>query len=103
TSDGSGNVVLSWDGAQGNGRDIAGYHIVLADGTQRDVGAVATVTLPGHVGTTYTYTIQSKNSGGLQSAPKTSTGSAVPTPRAPTISATQSGSSVVYNWGPGVS
>ncbi|HEY9026817.1 MAG TPA: Ig-like domain-containing protein, partial [Burkholderiaceae bacterium] len=56
TNDGSGDVVLSWDGAQGNGRDIAGYHIVLSDGSQHDVGAVATVTLPGHVGTTYTYT-----------------------------------------------
>jgi hypothetical protein len=103
TSDGSGDVVLSWDGAQGNGRDIAGYHIELSDGTSHDVGAVATVTLAGHVGTAYTYTIRSVNSGGLQSAAKNSTNSAVPQPRAPTITATQNGTTVVYSWQPGAS
>jgi hypothetical protein len=102
-SDGSGNLTLNWGGAQGNGRNIAGYHIVLmAGGAQAgvaDVGTVATTTMAGHVGTTYTYTITAKNTGGLSSSPKSSDNSAMPKPSAPTISASQSGQSAVFSWG----
>jgi hypothetical protein len=103
TNDGSGNVVLSWSGAQGNGRTVSGYHIVLSDGTQKDVGAVATVTLPGHVGTSYTYTIAAENDGGLMSPPRSSTNSAVPQPGRPTASASGNGQTVTYSWGPAAS
>ena len=97
-NDGSGNVILSWDGAQANGRAITGYHIVLSDGRELDVGMVVTTTVSGHVGTTYSYTVQAKNAGGLSDA-KSSTNQATPAPGAPSISATQSGSDVVLSWG----
>jgi len=100
TSDGSGNVVLNWTGANGNGRTISGYHIVLSDGTQKDVGNVVTTTMPGHVGTTYTYTITATNSGGKSSPPASSGNSATPKPGAPTASASSSFNSVTMNWGP---
>lgn len=99
TSDGSGNLVLNWTGANGNGRTISGYHIVLSDGTQKDVGNVVTATLPGHVGTTYTYTITATNSGGKSSPPASSSNSATPKPGPPTASASSSYTSVTVSWG----
>jgi hypothetical protein len=99
SSDGSGNLVLNWVGANGNGRTISGYHIVLSDGTQKDVGNVVTATLPGHVGTTYTYTITATNSGGKSSAPANSTNSATPKPGPPGASASSSYNSVTVSWG----
>ena len=98
SSDGSGNVVLNWAGANGNGRTISGYHIVLSDGTQKDVGNVVTATLPGHVGTTYTYTIVATNGGGKSSTPASSGNSATPKPGAPGASATNSLTTVTYSW-----
>ena len=90
TADGSGNLTLNWSGAQGNGRTISGYDIVLSDGTHEGASAVATTTMPGHVGTTYTYTIVTANNAGRKSsAPTTSSNSAQPKPGAPTASATQ--------------
>jgi len=103
TTDGSGNVVLSWTGANGNGRTISGYHITLSDGTQKDVGNVVTTTMPGHVGTSYTYTITATNSGGATSPPANSTNSATPKPGAPSASASSSFKSVTVNWGPAAS
>ena len=100
TSDGSGNVVLNWTGANGNGRTITGYHIALSDGTQKDVGNVVTTTMPGHVGTSYTYTITATNSGGISSSPASSGNSATPKPGPPTVSASNSFSSVTVGWGP---
>lgn len=99
TTDGSGNVVLSWTGANGNGRTISGYHIVLSDGTQNYVGNVVTTTMPGHVGTTYTYTITATNSGGKSSPPADSVNSATPKPGAPTVSASSSYTTVTMSWG----
>lgn len=99
TTDGSGNVVLSWTGANGNGRTISGYHIVLSDGTQKDVGNVVTTTMPGHVGTTYTYTITATNSGGKSGPPASSVNSATPKPGAPSVSASSSYNTVTVSWG----
>ena len=99
TSDGSGNVVLNWAGANGNGRTISGYHIVLSDGTQKDVGSVVTATMPGHVGTSYTYTIVATNSGGKSSTPASSSNSAAPKPGPPSVSASSSSNSVTVSWG----
>jgi hypothetical protein len=99
TTDGSGTLVLNWTGANGNGRTISGYHIVLSDGTQKDVGNVVTTTMPGHVGTTYTYTITASNSGG-KSGPSASSGnSATPKPGAPSVSASSSFTTVSTSWG----
>jgi hypothetical protein len=99
TADGSGNLVLNWTGANGNGRTISGYHIVLSDGTQNDVGNVVTTTMPGHVGTTYTYTITASNSGGKSGPPASSGNSATPKPGAPSVSASSSFTTVSTSWG----
>ncbi|HEU0205610.1 MAG TPA: Ig-like domain-containing protein [Pseudolysinimonas sp.] len=99
TTDGSGNVVLSWTGANGNGRTISGYHLVLSDGTQKDVGNVVTTTMPGHVGTTYTYTIVATNSGGASSTAASSSNSGIPKPAPPTASASSTDNSVTVSWG----
>ncbi len=98
TTDGSGNVSLSWASANGNGRTVTGYHIALSDGTQKDVGAVTTATLPGHVGTSYSYTITATNSGGKTSPPANSSNSAIPKPGNPGVSATSSNTTVTYTW-----
>ncbi|MEO6115417.1 MAG: Ig-like domain-containing protein [Pseudolysinimonas sp.] len=100
STDGSGNLTLNWSGASANGRPISGYHITLSDGTQKDVGAVATTTMPGHVGTTYTFTIVTQNNGGANSsAAASSSNSAVPKPGAPSASASNSGTTVTFTWG----
>ena len=98
TADGSGSLSLSWASANGNGRTITGYHIVLSDGTQKDVGAVTTATLPGHVGTSYSYTITATNSGGATSTPSNSVNSAIPKPGSPGASATSDHQTVSYSW-----
>lgn len=98
TSDGSGNVVLNWTGANGNGRTISDYRVTLSDGTQKVVGNVVTTTMPGHVGTTYTYTIVATNSGGASSTPASSTNSAIPKPGPPGASATSNQTTVTYTW-----
>ncbi len=98
STDGSGNLVLNWTGANGNGRTISGYHIVLSDGTQKDVGTVVTATMPGHVGTTYTYTITATNSGGKSSPPASSSNSATPKPGPPGASASSNHTTVTYSW-----
>jgi len=73
TSDGSGNVVLNWGGAAGNGRDIDGYRITVSPGgAVVEVGAVTTTTIPGQVGTATSYSIVTLGQGG-QSAPFSST------------------------------
>jgi hypothetical protein len=100
STDGSGNLTLNWSGASANGRPISGYHITLSDGTQKDVGAVATTTMPGRVGTSYTFTIVTQNNGGANSsAPATSSNSAIPKPGPPSAGATNSGTTVTFTWG----
>ena len=98
STDGSGTLTLDWSGASANGRPISGYRITLSDGTQKDVGAVATTTMPGHVGTTYSYTIVTLNSGGKSSPPALSSNSAVPRPGVPGASATSDHTTVTYSW-----
>jgi hypothetical protein len=98
TSDGSGNLVLSWTGTNGNGRTISGYHLALSDGTQKDVGNVVTATMPGHVGMTYTYTIVATNSGGASSTPASSSNSATPKPGLPGVNASSDHTTVTYSW-----
>jgi hypothetical protein len=102
SSDGSGNLTLSWGGASANGRTISGYHITLSDGTQKDVGAVPTTTMAGHVGTAYSYTIVTKSNGGTNSSTAvTSSNSATPRPGNPSASASGNNSTgvVTYTWG----
>lgn len=83
SSDGSGNVVLTWGGAAGNGRAIDGYRITVSPGgAVYDVGAVTQTTVPGQVGTAYSYTIVTRGAGG-ESAPFSSTNSGTPRPGAP--------------------
>jgi hypothetical protein len=102
SNDGSGSLSLSWNSSAGNGRNITGYHIALSDGTQKDVGTGTTLTLPGHVGTSYSFTITATNSGGKTSTP-TSSGSATPKPGVPKATASRSGDTVTYTWGPAAS
>jgi hypothetical protein len=100
STDGSGNVTLDWSGASANGRPISGYRITLSDGTQKSVGAVATTTMPGHVGTAYTFTIVTQNNGGANSStPASSSNSAIPKPGAPSASATSDHQTVTFSWG----
>jgi hypothetical protein len=103
STDGSGNVNLSWDGANGNGRTITGYHIALSDGTAKDVGATTTTTMPGKVGTAYTFTVSATNSGGKTSTPSSPSNSATPKPGPPTATATSSNAKVTFTWGPATS
>lgn len=101
SADGSGNLTLTWGAADGNGRTISGYHLTLSDGTQKDVGAVSSTTMAGHVGTAYTYAIIAKNGGGRQSTSVTSSNSATPRPGNPSASASGNDSTrvVTYSWG----
>ncbi len=102
STDGSGNLTLSWSGAAANGRAISGYHITLSDGTQKDVGAVPTTTMAGHVGTAYTFTIVTKANGGANSSTAfTSSNSATPRPGNPSASASGNNNTqvVTYSWG----
>ncbi|HXR44217.1 MAG TPA: fibronectin type III domain-containing protein, partial [Pseudolysinimonas sp.] len=103
TNDGSGKLNLSWGAANGNGRSISGYHITLSDGTQKDTsGTGTTAVMAGHVGTQYSFTIVAKNDGGRSS---TSVGSnaTTPLPGQPSASASGSGQTVTYSWGPAAS
>ncbi len=87
STNGSGDVILSWGGASGNGRAITGYRIVVTPGgATYDVGNVTTTTVPGRVGTAYGYTITTLGPGG-QSSAFSSTGTGTPAPGAPAVSA----------------
>src|SRR5690606_18537161 len=83
TNDGSGNVVLDWSGANGNGRSITGYRITMnPGGAVLNVGNVSQTTFDGTVGTAYSFSIVALGPGG-ESAPFASTNSATPVPGAP--------------------
>jgi single-stranded DNA-binding protein len=83
STDGSGNVVLNWGGAAGNGRTIDGYRITMSPGgAVVNVGNVSTTTVPGQVGTAYSYSIVTLGAGG-ESSPFSSTNSGTPLPGAP--------------------
>jgi hypothetical protein len=83
SSDGSGNVTLSWRGAAGNGRTIDGYRITMSPGgAVVNVGNVSTTTVPGQVGTAYSYSIVTLGAGG-ESTPFSSTNAGTPLPGAP--------------------
>lgn len=101
STDGSGNLSLTWGAAGGNGRTISGYHITLSDGTQKDVGAVSSTTMSGRVGTAYTYTIVATNDGGRSSSSVTSGNSATPRPGNPSASVSGNDTTrvVTYTWG----
>jgi hypothetical protein len=89
SSDGSGNVVLTWGGASGNGRSIDGYRITMSPGgAVVTVGNVTTTTVPGQVGTASSYSIVTLGAGG-ESAPFASTNAGTPRP-GPPASATAS-------------
>lgn len=103
SSNGSGQVTLNWSGASGNGRDISGYRITMSPGGQVvDVGAVSTTTVGGgHVGTAYSYSIVTLNSGGRQSSSVNSNNSGTPLPSTPSASASlgSDGKTVTVSWG----
>jgi hypothetical protein len=101
STDGSGNLTLTWGAAGGNGRTISGYHLILSDGSQKDVGAVSSTTMSGHVGTAYTYSIVATNDGGRSSTSVTSSNSATPRPGTPSASASGNDTTrvVTYSWG----
>ncbi|MGV3713438.1 Ig-like domain-containing protein [Pseudolysinimonas sp.] len=104
SSDGSGNVVLSWGGAGGNGRAIDGYTITVnPGGAQYQVGDVTQTTVPGRVGTAYSYTIVTRGQGGT-SAPFSSTNSGTPRPGSPASAnaswpGPQGNATVNFSWG----
>jgi hypothetical protein len=83
SSDGSGNVVLNWGGAGGNGRTIDGYRITMSPGgAVVNVGNVTTTTVPGRVGTASSYSIVTLGPGG-ESPPFSSTNAGTPRPGPP--------------------
>jgi hypothetical protein len=103
SSDGSGNVILNWGGASGNGRTIDGYRITMnPGGTVVTVGDVTTTTVAGQVGTPSSYSIVTLGPGG-ESAPFASTNAGTPRP-GPPASATASWSgtrgdrTVTFSW-----
>jgi hypothetical protein len=103
SSDGSGNVILNWGGAGGNGRAIDGYRITMSPGgAVINVGNVTTTTVPGQVGTASSYSIVTIAPGG-ESAPFSSTNSGTPRPGPPaSASASWSGTrgdrTVNFSW-----
>lgn len=83
SADGSGNVVLTWGGAAGNGRTIDGYRITVSPGgAVVTVGNVTTTTVAGQVGTASSYSIVTLGVGG-ESPPFVSTNSGTPRPGLP--------------------
>ena len=82
TSDGSGDIRLSWSAADGNGRAITSYHWRLSDGQQGD-STTTSATPRAAVGKSYTYTVTATNGGGLTSAQSKSSAAAMPLPSAP--------------------
>jgi hypothetical protein len=89
SSDGSGNVILNWGGASGNGRSIDGYRITMSPGgAVVTVGNVTTATVPGQVGTASSFSIVTLGAGG-ESTPFSSTNAGTPRP-GPPASATAS-------------
>jgi hypothetical protein len=103
SADGSGDVVLNWGGAGGNGRSIDGYRITMSPGgAVVNVGNVTTATVPGRVGTASSYSIVTLGPGG-ESAPFASTTAGTPRP-GPPASATASWSgtrgdrTVTFSW-----
>lgn len=103
SSDGSGNVILNWGGASGNGRTIDGYRITMSPGgAVVNVGNVTTATVPGRVGTASSYSIVTLGAGG-ESAPFSSTNAGTPRPGLPaSASASWSGTrgdrTVNFSW-----
>lgn len=103
SSDGSGNVILTWGGASGNGRTIDGYRITMSPGgAVVNVGNVTTATVPGRVGTASSYSIVTLGAGG-ESSPFSSTNAGTPRPGPPaSASASWSGTrgdrTVNFSW-----
>lgn len=104
SADGSGNVVLNWGGAAGNGRDIDGYRITMSPGgAVVNVGNVTQTTVSGQVGTASSYSIVTLGPGG-QSSAFSSTNAGTPRPGAPSsASASWPGprgtQTVNFSWG----
>lgn len=105
TSNGSGNVTVTWGSANGNGRDITNYVVRLNDGTEQTVGVTNSTTFTGMaIGTNYSATVVARNGGGLSSpTPGQSSNSATPRPGPVTslaASATSNGDGrVTFTWG----
>ncbi|MGB3911811.1 MAG: Ig-like domain-containing protein [Pseudolysinimonas sp.] len=103
SSNGSGDVILNWSGAGGNGRTIDGYRITVSPGgAVVSVGNVTTTTVPGRVGTASSYSIVTLGPGG-ESAPFSSTNAGTPRPGPPaSASASWSGTrgdrTVTFSW-----
>lgn len=103
SSNGSGDVTLSWSGASGNGRAISGYRLTVNPGGQVvEVGNVTTTTVPGRVGTATSFSVVALGPGG-QSPAFASTSSGTPRPGAPaSASASWSGTrgdrTVDFSW-----
>ncbi|MGN6327267.1 Ig-like domain-containing protein [Pseudolysinimonas sp.] len=82
TQDGSGDIALSWGGANGNGRAIDHYTWRANTGLTGQVsGTSATANLP--LGKAYTFTVTATNAGGLTSGASSASNSATSTPGAP--------------------
>ncbi|MEP6478786.1 MAG: Ig-like domain-containing protein [Rhodoglobus sp.] len=86
STDGSGNVSMSWSGADGNGRDISSFTWTVspggASGTVNVSGGVtgASATFTGNVGSAYTFTVTSAGPRGPSQSSSASSNSATPTP-----------------------
>jgi hypothetical protein len=103
STDGSGDVILNWGGAAGNGRTIDGYRITVSPGgAVVDVGNVTTTRVPGRVGTASSYSIVTIGPGG-ESAPFASTNAGTPRPGPPAAataswSGTRGDRTVTFSW-----
>jgi hypothetical protein len=83
TVDGSGEIDLSWSGANGNGRDITKYTWTLSNGATGFTTGATTATAKAPVGVDYTFTVTATNGGNLTSRPSPVSNKAMPMPSAP--------------------
>ncbi|WP_154674407.1 fibronectin type III domain-containing protein [Nakamurella lactea] len=103
----AGQLVLHWDAADGNGRDIKGYQYAIAgSGDWKDTGkgTDTSLTVPGDNGTAYTYVVRAINgesAGNLGDRSNEVTATPYDTPGAPTgltVDRTGSNNQVKFNW-----
>ncbi|MBI5161151.1 MAG: tandem-95 repeat protein [Micrococcales bacterium] len=107
--DGTGSMTLQWSPSEGNGRAVDSYRYSITGGAlvsgaaEATVsGATTSVTVRGHVGTTYSFSVSATGPGGTSTS-ASSTNQSRPRPNGPpTVTATGSGNgsgAVKVTWG----
>jgi len=106
-NDGSGRMTLIWGASDPNGRPVSTYHFVVTGGAASpqsgDVsGSTTSVTVTGHVGSTYSFSVYATGPGGQGTTVASSNKSSPKPSSPPTVNATGSGNGsgdVKVTWG----